>query len=315
MAIRPAFLDKVQFGVESTFGTLVPANKQIMTYTAGGVQPIVALETIQPAGDLFPCGVSVGKRSGSLSLEGMMGYVAMLYAFASHYKVPVFSPSTTATITPAKGAANTPNFYTIEVGQAAALCDRMLSCHCTDISLRFNLQNPTMSVQWIGQDTAQGVTITASPTEHPCTVVTPKEWVFKVGATLGAIATLNKTTEVEFESSGRWENQFYADSVALANEIREGRPAIQVRFRGNWDSAYTTYFTQLVAGTRYIAQISCTSPDTAYTMTITMAGTFRPPQVGEADGLTQGTWTFIPEWDATLGYAISVVIKTTLTAL
>lgn len=302
MAIRPMFLDAFQLGKETTFGTLVAASKKINTITQGLPQSRIPITAIKPTGNFFDCGVSLGKIHSELRLEGSLGYIAALYLMSGHFTVPSFV-SNVATFQPANTTSNPVNFFTVEYGPSgSSLASRVVSAHVPDISMRFDLQNPTLQGRMVGKSLSDGITLTASPTEHPCTVVSPTDWKVLIGANVAGLTTIARVTAAEFSSSGRWSPQFYADQTTVPAEMREGSPEISLRFTANEDSVMQAFNTQLFAGTTYCMRIACANADTNYAMNITAAGTFRQPEMSVADELTQRTWEFIPKYDATIGF-------------
>jgi hypothetical protein len=172
-----------------------------------------------------------------------------------------------------------------------------------------------MQSSLIGRSTSAGATVTASPTEHPCTVVAPLDWKVQVGANIAGLADIGKVLEADFSSRGSWAMQPYGDQTVYPVDAIELRPDVEFSFLMNWDSAVVSYMTEMFAGTTKIIRIACANADTNYTLQLTAAVKVMEPEISQGDRLTTIRWRFRPVYDATATFAVQAVIKTTLTAL
>lgn len=168
---RPEALERVQFGVEVTPGTLVAADKQFHSLKFD-LNPKKPTQKIMQAGNLYHVNMVPAKGHTELTAKGDASVTDIIYVFSTMIAVPTFATpgggtdTRTATITPLSQSANAKAAISIEKGQpGAGFAKTIPYVECTDYEMDFVPDKAvTVSAKFMGRQRTAGATLTASPT-------------------------------------------------------------------------------------------------------------------------------------------------------
>lgn len=330
---RASIFQTVQWGVETTAGTAVAADKKLQSIS---VEPAVEAETnpFRPMGTKWATLVTLNRESVTANLNGAPTYDELVYPLSSVLvsTTPTQPDATGApsvylwTFSPSSTAADTIDTFTIEQGDSSR-AHRFAHGTVTELGLDISRDGIELSGTMIGTRLEDGVTLTASPTTVPLVPVLPNQidvymddtaaglGTTKLASGAGPAFSANVTVgdrhgpvwpldssetsfaqTVETEPSGTLELTLEADATAmgLLTTLRAGDSKF-VRIKATGDTIESTF---------------------AYELTVDLA--VKVSDIGDFDD-EDGVFVVPPSFqivhDSTWGQALEVAVQNTQSSL
>jgi hypothetical protein len=261
MPERPSALQIGQWGVETTLGTIVAANKRLLC-TNFNPDPSVPTVPYRPSGFLAPVTAIQQKEATAIALEGVTCYHDLPYLLSS--LLLTASPSTPSggTLTrrwsfkPSATAVDLFKSYTLEKGTASQ-AERIVGAVVNSLTMRWTRTEANLSGTMMGQITSESVTITPTPTDIPALPIDPKSFSIYVGSSTatsevqtlainGATGTFILTYEGQSTAP-----QAVAVSTAALQTALQGLSSIgtnNILVTGTPGTSYTLTFAGILSG-------------------------------------------------------------------
>lgn len=207
MAERATVLQTTQVGVETTPGTLVPANRRLQ---AMQFEPAVQLNVAQfrAIGLKFPAVAAGGREWVQAGISGQATYTELIYAFLSALKktTPVLQPggSQLWTFEPDVDGPDVFDTFTVEQGDGRA--HRFGHGMITEFGITFTRDEVTLEGTALGQRIEDGITKTATPAEVGLVPILGGDVSVYIDPTFGALGTTKmlRVLEVSWKISDRY---------------------------------------------------------------------------------------------------------------
>lgn len=319
MPERAALTQGVQVGVESTPGTNVAANKQLVSI---GISSAVQMEPqrYRPMGSKFATIVVPGKEWQEADIDGVGSYSELLWILSSVLKDPG-SPATVDTsakkwtFSPANAAEDTVKTLSVEQG-GTVRAHKFSYGLVTDLELTFNRDECTVGGTMIGQKISDGITLTSTPTTPPNVPIIPNEVDVYLDATSGAIGgtKLVRVLEATINIGSRF-NPVWVLNSANASYVAhvEVEPTAEITLLMEADAEGMGFLTQMRAGSTKFLRIKGTSATLAGATTekysLTWDAAVKVKEVGDfsdEDGVYAIEWTLEQVYDSGWGKAFTV---------
>lgn len=329
MAERASVLQKTQFGVESTAGTSVAANKFLPSLAfkasiAGNMTQVTS------GGLRFPTGAAIGQEWMSWKMTGQPTYDELSYLFNSLLKdVSPTTVDTSArlwTYAPAAAAEDAFKTYTIEQGSSER-AHKSVYNFMSELSLKGDRSKVEVDGMFFGQRFQDGITITASPTTVGTQVLMLPGEVSWYADTASAGLGTTKLTRVlkwEINYSGARTPLWVVDSSATSWSVPvERAPVATVKLTLAANAAGMAFVTNMRAGTKTFLRMDSTSPTIAggttqaYKLVWDVAAVVKetPKELKDEDGVYAIEYTFDMVYDSTYAKATEVKLHNKVTAL
>lgn len=307
MAGRSMTYQKCQWGVEVTPGTGVSANKRpLNTYVR--LRPVERVEPVRSVGSAAPTTSSKAQGSSEFDLEGAMGFGDLPYLLASL----LGAPTGTYTFLPANFTPPTPKTLTIEAGDAGR-AEKVVYAVVSALSFTFDETECSLTGSGFAQPLQEGVSLTGSPTNLPKIVLQPKDTIFKIGDSVGGLATLPKGTQGAFGISNMWGPNFYRNGDASFTEHQARTPELSASLQMDNDSTASDLLADLRAGTVKIVEIGNTGPEYSsgnnYSFRLRYPALLLEKAPGEREEEFVGDFTLQPCYDETFGGYMEIVVQ------
>ena len=210
MPENAAVIQSTQLGVETTAGTAVAASKALQGFSVSPT-PKMNLTARTVPGYRYPVAVTRGKNWTEGSYDGFLSFTDATYLFSSLIKkvTPTAgsggdAAARTWTFTSSLTATDTPQTYTVEIGDAN-LARRFAYGVVNTLSLSREDDGYTVSGAILGTTMETGVTKTASPTIiAPVPAAAVDSTVGFASTFAGAATALTRVLNVSCEFSERW---------------------------------------------------------------------------------------------------------------
>lgn len=168
---RPEIREVAQFGIETTAGTLVAADKRFHSVLLD-VDPKKPTTGVRQAGNMYEVNKSPGKGHTEIGLKGDASVVDMIYLLSTLLSLPTFATPSggtnarTATFAPNSLATNTRKTLSVQKGQSGStLAKKIAYCQTMDLDLAFTPDKPVaLTGKMWGRQVQYGQTLTSSPT-------------------------------------------------------------------------------------------------------------------------------------------------------
>ncbi len=210
MPERSALAQTVQWGIETTEGTAVPANKFL---SAVGVEPNldVAMDLYRAMGSNWPGVATLLNEASGFDLTGRPDFNQILYPLAGAISDPVVTTPGGGTLSRQyafallKSGADTRNSFTIEWGDAN-FAERAAGVVFPDFNLAISPDAIEIGGRGIGKAVATGITLTATPTAIASQIVTPLQFNVYADDTFGGLGAtkLTRAFSANFGISNHW---------------------------------------------------------------------------------------------------------------
>lgn len=327
MAVRSAFFETVQIGVETTSGSNVPANK---TMGAWGLlsQPVGQIATYRPRGKKVPTTVIVGREHSEAAIEGVLDFQCLWYLLAGlvEYNAPTQHTTVTTaytwTATPSPTAGDTVKTYSVEQGSSVRAHEFSYG-QVTGLSFSFTAGGDTIPLtgSMIGQEIADGITLTATPTEVAAQPAPPKGlcvYIDDSWANLGN-TKMEKLLSLDWNYTDKFAPFFTGDCAETSfKEVVEQAATLGGTIVLEANDVGMGFLTQARAGAPRYMRIEITGNliggTTYYKLTIDGPVVFEQlPELPEVEAAIGASWAFAYIYDGANFLEITGV--NTLTAL
>ncbi|MDQ3540920.1 MAG: hypothetical protein M3440_09545 [Chloroflexota bacterium] len=336
MPERSTISQGIQIGVETTEGTVAPANKKLSSLSIMP-KPNMEFSTFGPMGNKFDTLVTLNREWSTADLEGRPTFTEIVYPLSSIMGAAAITTPATAVngrqwefaISPT--AADPGVSFTVETGDGT-LAERVAGLVVNSLTIGFSrTDDPELSGDAFARAFTTGATLTATPTEVALIPILPAQvsvYVDAPGATpetaLGT-TKLTRVQDVSFSISDRF-SQFWALDAAQNSYVAtlEGKPGATIEFSVMADAAGMAFINNARAGDTRMIRIQAVSTQlvdagiaaTAYRFTIDAA--VKISEVGDRDdndGALVVPYTGTIVYDPTWGRAVRLQVVNGLAAL
>jgi hypothetical protein len=334
MAERSVLTQRVQLGLESTYGTAVAATKRLpsLEFTVGD-----NLETqrYRGSGYKIPTIVAPAREWAQGDAKGPITYTEIVYLLASALRTPpsptqITPPSGTAyrwTFTPTSNAPDAFSSFTLEYGDSS-IGHRVAGLVFTNLKLDISRERAEVSANWIGKALEHPFTLTTSGvTDLNNVPAIGTQWAFFIADTPSGLSnTANKLTR-GFSASFTYPERYSpvwvvdrAQSSYVAIGERPTEPTVEITLEA--DSAGMAYLANARQGDRRYIRLqalgSTIEGSTTYELTIDLSGQITSISALKAeDTVVAITYTFTvvhsPTWSS--GQYMQVQVVNTQTSL
>lgn len=316
---RASVFNKIQFGVETTPGTEVAADKRLLcTYMRP--RPRNPGTAFRPVGNLFNTDRAPEKGFTEIDLTGQLAFNDFVYILAGCLCVP--TGTGIFTFKPNAWSPNAIKTYSIQHGssvQAEKFNYGILTGFSFNVSPR-----GTIGIRGtgMGRIMAESATLTANPTDIPKQLVSNKGidvYVADTVAGLGA-GKLTKGFEVGWNFANHFNGLFTLDSAQNSfTEHVEVAPDFGANLRIEHDSYSAGLMADVLTAKQKFLRMIATGPEygvgTPYQIQITMPFIGNEPDPGDFEGAHSYNYALTPDYETTFASGIEIIIKTPLTGL
>lgn len=329
MAERTSVTQVVQFGVETTKGTSVAANRYLPSVMLNvGVQ--TSMTEVKSSGNKFPVLEVLGKEWTSIKAPAQpMTYDEIVFFLTSlfAYAAPAQQAATTAykwTHALASSSEDTVKSFTIEQGSSLR-AHKATYAQMMGMTLSGDRDKVDFSAEFLAQAISDGITLTASPTAIPQVPILAKDVTIYSDTTSGGLGTtkLDRLLSWELSLNNKVGPLWVVDKSATSFVALVETPIdATFKFMVEADANGMGQLTKLRASTRQFMRIQITSDTNAgtaipYSARFDMAIDLseQPSEFSDKDGVFAIEWTGKLVHDATWGKAITAEVTNKQTAL
>jgi hypothetical protein len=335
MSTPASALRVTQFGVETTAGTPVAANKLFSLLSVSPGEERTGYDTVRQLGTLVPVDVTGGYRWFSGDLEGPISTTDLLYvlsaAFGQVTGTQIMDGSTGTGAyryqwTVSGNAVPNPKTLTLEVGQSGVTSVRAAGCQVTGLEISISTSEATVSGTVLGRTLVVDTSMTSNPTRLARAAIDPRFVYVRTATTvsgLGSATPLGRAREVSLSFGELVQAVPFlgADSVALVPTADDTEFSLTLAADAEGRARFSEYDAGQLVYVRVTAQgpviYSAGSTTVRHALTITVP--VRWSEVSELAGDDEGIWTFefsgaIVE-DGALGGFAQIELVTTLATL
>lgn len=314
MAERSALFQGCQLGVESTIGTSVAANK-LLNYLGIDIDPNITVNRFQPMGQAVASAILPSQDSTTASSSGVGSYSEFVYPFSSLFGAATITTTDTTAKNwvwiPTARAEMTPKTFTVESG-GSVRAHKATGFFWNGAELTFNrTDGVSFSGSMIGQQLADNITLTASPTAIEEAPILPTHIDVFVDSTSAGLGTTKMTRDfnVVWRNNDAYGVIWPLNSTLASWAAPVGlAPTAQMELTLEADTQGMAYLTDLRAGsTKYVrvqavSTVSAGATTTKYSLIIDFAGKISAsPTFDETDGVYTVSWTMDAVFDAAWG--------------
>lgn len=315
-----------QWGVETTPGTAVAANKLLQALmVAGGVKQ--TMQTFRGSGAKYPVVAAQGKEWFEAALSGPLVYNDVVYPLSSVLAgaTPVQQGGSAAyqwDFNPSSSTEDTVKTFTIEQGSAVR-AHKLAHAIVNEFGVAINRETVDVSGRLFGRAITDAITLTASPTAVPIVPVLPVQFSGYLDATSAGLGTtkLTRLLAAEYSITNRF-NPLWAVDAAQSSFVTwvETEPTAQIRILLEADAAGMARLPNMRAGTTEFVRLEAIGAIIAstfpYTFRIDAAVKWTEIEdFSDEDGVYAVRYTGTIVHDGTYGKSHSVRVINTLTAL
>lgn len=317
-----------QFGVESTPGSGVAANKKLDSFGVT-IQAQGEADTYAPVGSkLNTLTIPPGERWCTAAIDGRLTYSQAPYLLSSAIKTTTASTPTGGTNTRlwifdlAKNSADAVRTFTVEVGDSTR-AQKFNYGFVNELNLEMSKQQALVSGSMIGRALQDDVTITAGPTEVANTPVFPhnfKVYFADTQAGLDAATALVLPFKASFKIGTRHNTLMAMDGSTSFADIVEVKPSVELSLTLAADDQGYGPLAKLTSGAKQFIRVK-NEGDTIegslkYLFQIDFCGAVsKYPSQAELNGALTVEWNFIELYDSTWGKSFEVRVQNVLASL
>lgn len=319
-----------QIGVESTAGTLVPANK-LLEAVEIIPQAMVEQAKFRKQGRRHKTVIEPGKDYTGAKFSGLATYTEMIYLLSAMLGAPAFAgvgaTSHSQTWAPALTGSITPKTLTIEQGDAVR-ARKFGYGFVHGFQMKYTRDEVTISGDIMGQQLKDDGTVTMTPTPTAIGIVPilGTQWSVFLDPTSGAIGTtqLLRVLEADFSYKGAFGPVWTGNSgITSFATIADLAPVIELKLLMEADTQGMSLLnTYARAGATAYVQLLSTgivipSDTPHYTFQHNFAGrvTAAPSAYADKEGVYAIEWTLEAFEDTVLGYANQFVLTNAIASL
>jgi hypothetical protein len=310
---RGSVNQSLQFGIETTPGTAVPANKRID-----------ALSLVMGIKGTFKSTAGTGRKYASVqqlnsewteaSFTGSLDYNAMTYILAG--AMGIATPAAHGTSATAKdwvydailSGPRQPQTYSIEQGEAATRAQKFAYGLINTFGYKITRQDASVTGNLLAQQVSDGITMTASPTAVSLLPMVGQQfnvYLDPTSANLG-VTQLTEFLSVDF-SMGNIYGPFWPINRANASYLAhvDLKPSISCKLMTEADSVGMALLTSMRSGSTQFLRVNGQGPVIDNNQTVTIGG-----------GATTGnfTLTYKGQTTANIAYSAALTAATVQTA-
>lgn len=326
MPERSTISQVVQWGVESTPGTSVAANRKLPSLAlAGGIRQ--TMQTFRGAGAKYPAVAAQGKEWSEWALSGPATFEELVYPLSSVLMTPTpvqmaATPAYAWDFAPSSVSEDTVKTFTIEQGSGVR-AHKFTNALASEFGLNFTREEVTVSGRMIGRQLQDGVTLTAGPTEVGIVPVLPAQVSVYLDSTNAALGTtkLLRALQAEWSMQNRFAPVWPLDAAqsSFAATV-ENEPGNTVRLLLEADAAGMARVPVMRAGTTEFLRIEAVgatiSGANTYLLRLDFAVKWTEvDDFSDEDGVYAIRYTGTVVHDATWAKAMAVRVQNTRTAL
>jgi len=323
MAEKATIFQNVQIGVETTPGTVIAANKKLLSVSMVP-QPKTETKPFRAAGNKYASFASLMKEWSEINISGEMTYNEIVYLFASllHYAAPTQQGATAAykwTFGSNTSAEDVGKTFTVEQGDATNAW-RVAGVRVSGLTLDFSRNGISVSGNAIGEQFETGITLTANPTAFASVPMLPTQMVFKMADTqagLDAAAAMTRGFSMQWALTDKFGLAWPVgqDPVAV-----EGEPKNSAKLRLATDAVGMGLIATLRAASTKWFRIELTGALIATTYYQKFILDFHAQvdalsDLSDLDNVYTAEFGLLPIHDATWAKAMNIEIITNLAAL
>jgi len=234
MGEKATIFQTVQIGVETTPGTVVPANKKLL---ATSLVPSVRTEgeKFRAMGNKYPSFAIINKEWSEAKIEGKLTYNEILYLLSSllSQPTPVQQGITTAykwTFTSSTSAEDAGKTLTVEQGDANTAW-RAAGVKVSGLEFTFNRNEVTLSGSAIGQPLEIEIALTASPTSLTPRPVLPAHLTFYMADTRAGLDSAQALTRGFSMTWSLTDKNVLAWPVGQSPVLIESEPTLDAKLK------------------------------------------------------------------------------------
>lgn len=329
MAERAEALQRVQFGVETTPGNVVPANRRLLATGIRVSERARGYDSFVPQGALYPTVVVPGRQWVEAPITARPSYTDLVYLLSSLIgkTTPVQVGSTAAytwTFTPHSDGSDVPQTYTVEYGDVNA-ASRFRNAVVTGLEFSFAPDRAELSGTIIGSTFEENTTLTTNPTAIKPVVIAPKTVAVYLDNDPAQIGTtkLTRAFALNLRLTDKYQPEFTIDpDVESYAALVPARPNTQIQLTVEFDAQAYARRAAWKAGSTEFLRVKAVGPvidpgppATTYQFTLDVA--VKWTDVGTLD-FTDGIYTVratgVMAEDETFGLG-SWTVVTTVAAL
>lgn len=335
MAERSTIAQGVQIGVETTEGTLVPADKRL---SALGITPSPDLtyNQFKAMGSKYTNVAVLGKEFTAVDLSGIGTYTEIVYPLSSVAQTAAITTpgggtlSRLWTFTPATNAADTRKSFSVENGDGN-FAEKFAGMVVTDFGIDITRDGVDISGSGFGKAIQTGATLTATPTTIALKPIVPTQvsvYMDPPGANQAASESALGTTkltrvfEANFQIGGRfgpvWPLDAALNSYAATVELD---PTTTLELTMEADAAGMGLFANARVGDVRMIRVEAVTTTFIETtipwkFTLDIAGQISDGgDTDDLDGVKVVHWTFDVMNDSIWQHAWRIAVQNALTAL
>lgn len=327
MAERASVFQVAQWGVETTPGTAVAANKKLtgINVTAGVKADV---KTFRAMGNKFNSLAALGKEWMEAKLDGFATYTEIVYPLCSvlAYAAPAQQAATIAykwTLGPATSAADTKKTYTLEQGSAER-AHKFAYGLVNQFGMQYSRDAVNFSGSMLGQAVSDGITLTSSPTVIALQPILPTQVTVKVAdsqAGLTGASALTRVLSCGWDIADRFAPLWVlnAANASFVADV-EKPPKLTAKLKQEADAEGMGLLTQLRSGAtkflRILAEGDIIASTYKWTLQVDLAAKVtNVSEFADQDGVFAVEWEMEAAHDSTWGKAFEVQVINTLTSL
>lgn len=312
MAERASVFQGAQYGIETTPGTAVAADKKL---TSLSIVPTadINIELFRPFGMKFPTVSALGKDSTTAALTGQATYNEIGMVLAAGLVTPVTTGPTstyyTHTGTIDSDGPDALSSVTVELGSSVA-AERFTYGLVNSFTLDFDRDGVKVGGSMIGQALTTGITLTGSPTELVLVPIMGAQGSVYLDATSGGLGTtkLGRVLKGTFSFGDRL-NPLWVVDAAQASYVGhvESPPNATFKMMIEADATGMAFLANARAGDTRFIRVTFVSG--TYALTFDMAAKLGKPDAFSDDNSVYAiglNWTLVH--DGTWGKALTYVL-------
>ncbi len=314
MPDRVSLNQRVQFGVETTSGTSVPANKLLSCFNiVMGVKP--GITTYRGTGRRFPSVQEENTEYTEIPISGNLDYQGLSYLVSGPWGAATITTPTNGVNarawawTPPVSGAITPKTFTIEQGDGVVRSQKVNYGLVTGFSYKVTRHDTSCAGTAIAQQLQDGITMTASPTTVALSPVAGKHINLYVDTTSTGLGTTlyTRAFSIDYQYGNGFGPFWPLNRANLSfGGVADLPPACMVKLLLEADSVGMALLPHLQVGDFLYPRLDALGPVIDNTQTVTLgtqsSGTF--------------TLTYKGQTTATIVYnAASGAVQTALQAL
>lgn len=330
MVVNASVFNQVQFGVESTPGTAVPAGKLLVS-TGIDLRPQGESQVFGPPGSKFDELVAATKLWSTGAISGIPTYDEIVYLLSTIFEGSVSTTAGVSTWTFISNQRQPDAIKTLTIEQGSNVAgqgDRIVSGMARSLSLVFDRNSGvSQSGEFMGKAFETGITLTSSPTGLALVPVLAKDvnvYVDRTDHTALGTTQMPDAFHVEFACSNKAGQKWALDranGLSFAAPV-ELKPTFASRFSAEKNSDGMAFMDDFAnAATAWmridaLSDVNIPSTSTPYEMTIDMAVSVeRPEGYPDVGGVKAVEYTLRGIFDGVWGSLFQITIKNGLAAL